>query len=423
MRIAPVNFNTQNYSNKKISQQKTNPSQNTHLSYQTKPQSTPAFGSSMIEDMYYYMIRTLNNRREQQRKEQIRQVEKKIQDDTAILAQRLGVSKEEAEQRYNEYIALGGLPYKGSGKEVGLNRIMGYSQEKLDLIRDGVTPIVMQVKATRDGEELPEDIVVPNGILLYGPTGTGKSYMADAFLEHARQKDSLIKTKEINVPWYLGDTDENIDLICYPFEEAKKKHKEDGSHTIILLNNIDGLFDTPNIELLEGEFEYQTRTPAKDGITWIATTNNVQAFPRWMFDPARYGIDVKLDRVASDIEKSATLSYFIAAQDRKDLTNHDLILDKMNNNGIKFYPPEIKAVMDIVNSKLSKRDHGNWERGYYRAPVKNEDVFEAIDSYLNNKNYKLLYESDNKSSDKKIDHSKDEVYIARKRGYYDKFDE
>ena len=195
MRIAPVNFNTQNYSNKKISQPKTNPSQNTHLSYQTKPQSTPAFGSSMIEDMYYYMIRTLNNRREQQRKEQIRQVEKKIQDDTAILAQRLGVSKEEAEQRYNEYIALGGLPYKGSGKEVGLNRIMGYSQEKLDLIRDGVTPIVMQVKATRDGEELPEDIVVPNGILLYGPTGTGKSYMADAFLEHARQKDSLIKTK------------------------------------------------------------------------------------------------------------------------------------------------------------------------------------------------------------------------------------
>lgn len=426
MRIAPVSFNTQSYGNKKISSQKAHTPQNIQPQYQTQPQAktTPSFGSSMIEDMYYYMVRTLNNRREQQRKEQIRQVEQKIQDDTAILAKRLDIPKEEAEQRYNEYIALGGLPYKGSGKEVGLNRIMGYSQEKLDLIRDGVTPIVMQVQATRNGEELPENIVVPNGILLYGPTGTGKSYMADAFMEHLRKKDPMIQTKEINVPWLMGDTDENVDLICYPFEEAKKRHKEDGIHTVILVNNLEEMFSTPNIELLQGEFEYQTRNPAKDGVTWLSTTNNVQAFPRWMFDPIRYGIDVPLNRVASDIEKSATLSYLIAAQDRKDLTNHDLILDRINNKGIKFYPPEIKAVMDIVNSKLSSRDHGNWERGYYRAPVKNEDVFDAIDELNAQKSNRLIYDSSNKSiKNDKIDHTKDEIYIARKRGYYDKFDE
>ena len=80
--------------------------------------------------------------------------------------------------------------------------------------------------------------------------------------------------------------------------------------------------------------------------------------------------------------------------------------------------------MDIVNSKLSSRDHGNWERGYYRAPVKNEDVFDAIDELNAQKSNRLIYDSSNKSiKNDKIDHTKDEVYIARKRGYYDKFDE
>lgn len=421
MRITPVNLNTHSCSqNICVQKTKNNNKQNVTTNYQTKQNSAPSFGSSMIEDMYYYFIRTLNNRREEQRKAQIRMIDQKIQDDTAILAKRLGIPQKEAAEKYNEYIMIGGLRPRGSGHELGLNKIMGYSQEKLDLIKDGITPVVMQVKAHKKGEELPPDIIVPNGILLYGPTGTGKSYMADALLEHFSKKDKLIETKVINVPWQFGDTDENVDLICYPFEEAKKHHKENGTHTIILLNNIDEMFSTPNMELLQGEFEYQTRDAAKNGVTWISTTNNVQAFPRWMFNPLRYGIDIHIDRVASDIEKSATLSYFIAAQDRKDLTNHDLILDRLKKQGINFYPPEIKKIMDIVDKKLSKLDHGNYERGYYRAPVKNEDIFEAINTLQNKEKYKFYTPENNTINIDKIDNSKDEIYIARKRGYYDK---
>ena len=76
--------------------------------------------------------------------------------------------------------------------------------------------------------------------------------------------------------------------------------------------------------------------------------------------------------------------------------------------------------MDIVDKKLSKLDHGNYERGYYRAPVKNEDIFEAINTLQNKEKYKFYTPENNTINIDKIDNSKDEIYIARKRGYYDK---
>ncbi len=349
-----------------------------------KNNNSPNFGWFGIDDLFCWGARKLNKNRERLRQEQIENVYKKVGNDIELVAKRFGIPKETAAAKYQEDLNIGGLEHNGDGHEKGLNKVIGYSLEKLEMIKKVVVPILKSKEAKMAGKELPSDVVLPNGVLIYGERGTGKSHMADSLMEHLKEKG--IDTVTINKPWYKGDTDENIFAIWDTFEAAQNNAKQKGKHTVIQINNLDQIMEHPDADLLKTEIAFQTQHPAQDGVTWIATTNDKEKLPDWVFDKNRTSIIMPLGEMKSDAETSAVLSHFIAKTNRRDKTDHDVILDYIDKKGIQRVPGRIKEIVEKVNSNLYKKDYwgqsrtfDSWNIGYHTESVKDKDMKKAID--------------------------------------------
>lgn len=352
--------------------------------------TSPNFGKYVLDDLFFWGKKKLNNAREAQRNYHVKNLHKKALDDIKILSKRLGISEFQAEKKYQADLDLGGIKPKLDGHEVGLNKVIGYSLEKLELIKQAVVPIIKTQEAKQAGKEIPFEYSVPSGIILHGEPGTGKSHMAESLLEHigikARDKNLKINTIIIDKPWDKGDTDENIFAIWKTFEKAQEAGKK-GEHSVIMINNFDKLMSAKDAEILQNEVSYQTQHPAKDGITWIATINDKNKLTEEYYDKNRTSLMMPIGRMKSEAEVSAVFSHFIAQVNRKDKLNHDEILDYAEQNNLPFVPGKIKKVIDNVDDFLMKnKDKSEYEEhfgqtfntGGYKEPVRDEYVKKVI---------------------------------------------
>lgn len=354
------------------------------LKFNKHQSHNPSFGWFGIDDLFYYFNRDLNKSREAKRKEQIEETNQKVVDDISLLAKKLRIPSGVAKEKYNEYLKIGGIEPKRNGHEVGLNQVIGYSKEKLDLIKDVVTPIVASQMAAQKGETLSEEFNIPNGVIFYGPKGRGKSYMAESLMDHfqAKNKDMYlnIRTVRLDKPWAKGDTDENAYAIADAFQEAKKYHEENNGHTVIYIDEFDKLLNETDNPILCAEFVTGATNCKDNGITWVGNIISPKAQPDWLFNPNRTSVCVPI-RSISDTEMSAVMSYFWARHNRKDDSNHNQILNYLNDNAINLYPPQFKNIAEGINKSLGKKDYDSYKRGHYKEPVRTNDVISAIERY------------------------------------------
>ena len=223
------NNNTNNHSPKmKISMN--------HSSLNTPKAHNPSFGWFIIDDLFFYFRdKKMNKVQNEQRLEQIRETNQKVVDDITLLSQKFRIPMDVAKAKYENYLNIGGITPSKNGMEVGLNKVIGYSKEKLDLIEKVVTPIVARQTAIKNGEEPSDEFTIPNGIILYGPNGRGKSFTAESLIEHfekkAKKENLNIKTKYLSGRWQEGDTDKNANMIYETFQKAKKDHEETNCQT------------------------------------------------------------------------------------------------------------------------------------------------------------------------------------------------
>lgn len=90
----------------------------------------PSFGWFGVDDLFYYYNRKLNKKREEERTSQINEVNRKVHGDSERIARKEGISVNEAWDRFNNSLKIGGIEINGKGKEVGLNKIVGYPLEE-----------------------------------------------------------------------------------------------------------------------------------------------------------------------------------------------------------------------------------------------------------------------------------------------------
>jgi len=107
---------------------------------------------------------------------------------------------------------------------------------------------------------------VPNSILFYGPSGTGKSTIGLATAEEAGVR---FKAKSIG----LGDEKEIFDWIVNNAKIAEENFRKTGRYTIIQLNEIDD-YASSNKELLKEFTELLEDCAKKYHCTFFLTTNN-----------------------------------------------------------------------------------------------------------------------------------------------------
>lgn len=165
------------------------------------------------------------------------------------------------------------LPKSGSGKQSeshkrkkgeGFNDIAGMDELKETLYHDVIRAL--------DENELYEKygLTIPNGMLLYGPPGCGKSFFAEKLAEEVGYNYVEVKPSEL-ASIYIHGSQEKIGQL---FDEARKN-----APTILNFDEFDAL--VPNRESRAGnnqsgevnEFLSQLNNCGKDGVFVIASTN------------------------------------------------------------------------------------------------------------------------------------------------------
>ncbi len=350
---------------------------------QKSPNNSPNFGRFIIDSLYNWSVRKTNQANTERVKQQIREIRKHTLDDVELLAQRQGVSRDTIEQQYKKDIQIGGIHPKYDGKEVGLNKVVGYSLEKLGLLKKVVVPVMQSAEAKKTGINIYDDVKVPGGIVLYGRPGSGKYFAANALLEHiglkAEKYDLPVNTMKVSGEWWRGDTRDNIDTLNSAFDIAKEKGKK-GEHTIILIDRMNELMTAENATKLKTQFIEQTTNSDKNGITWIGTVDDVNDIIKPLYEPDRTGLFVKFDKPKTEGEALALFNHFVANTGREIQYDQKYILDYTRNSEIPYTPKKIKQIVKFADDELRMtEDYSDAKKGTYTAPLKNMQMMMGVD--------------------------------------------
>lgn len=158
--------------------------------------------------------------------------------------------------------------FKNSPKSLDAN-IAGYEQEKKYLRHSFVDAIA----AEKEGK----DVKIPNGIILHGPTGCGKTAIARAVGEETGCEVFDLPT---GTPY-----NKFRDIIGCEIDKAKERYLDDGKRTIIIVNEMDNYLSSSdenknNLAAMKGILDFCADKPNKDledgrfGTTFIFTTNH-----------------------------------------------------------------------------------------------------------------------------------------------------
>lgn len=393
-----------------------------YLNHASSKNSAPSFGWFILDDLFYYFNRRLNQKRENEKNEQIHATQKKVVDDIAIISKKFNIPMSQAKEKFDGYLKIGGIEPSGDGNEVGLNKVVGFCNEKLSLIKDVVAPVVDKQTAIKEGKEPPNEMEIPNGVVLYAKRGTGKSFMAESLMEHfkqiAKKNDLKINVETVDGYGWRGgdDSEKNFKKLDWAFNIAEEYHKKENGHTILYLEDFEDFLDDDENPVLCADFYMHALNCKDKGITWVGTVSSPKKVPEWLFNPEITSNAIPVKKM-SEPEQSAVMSYFWAQNDRKDDSNHDKILDYMKDKNIQIYPPAYRYFAeDVIENYTSRRDAYHYKKGQYRASVTTEDVIKALGRRYENNNY--AYEKNNLNEI--LDTLSNEQYIGRIQGKYAK---
>ena len=147
---------------------------------------------------------------------------------------------------------------------VGLDRVAGLEDVKRVLRRNVMFVMQNPEKAERYG------LRAPNGILLYGPPGCGKTFVAEMFAEESGLNYMMVKGSDLGSVYIHGTQEKIAEL----FGEARAK-----APVVICLDELDGMVPDRakvNSELASSEvneFLCQLNNCSERGILVIGTTN------------------------------------------------------------------------------------------------------------------------------------------------------
>lgn len=159
-----------------------------------------------------------------------------------------------------------GSPEKTARKPLGpgFSAVAGMEDLKQRLRADVIDILADKEEADRYG------LTIPNGMLLYGPPGCGKTFISERFAEEAAYNYKYVKSSDLASIYLHGSQEKIAEL----FDDARRN-----APTILCIDEFDAL--VPRRDMVNNashsaevnEFLSQMNNCGKDGVFVIATTN------------------------------------------------------------------------------------------------------------------------------------------------------
>ena len=154
---------------------------------------------------------------------------------------------------------------ESDGALKGFDAIAGMAGLKITLIDEVLGPLRNPKKFAEYG------LTIPNGLLLYGPPGCGKTYISERFAEEAKLPFKKIIPSDL-ASIYIHGSQEKIGQL---FDEAKK-----AAPCILFFDELDALLPkrdggntNPNVASEVNEFLAQMSNCSEEGVFIIGATN------------------------------------------------------------------------------------------------------------------------------------------------------
>ena len=189
-------------------------------------------------------------------------IEKRFQtaeDFSKALKREVMLEKQEVEKTFDKKVEK-----KEKKKGSGFDQIAGMSELKEILYTDVIRALSEKELYASYG------ITIPNGMLLYGPPGCGKTFIAQKFADEIGYNFVMIKPSDLKSKW-VNATEENIGKL---FKEA-----EANAPTIIFIDELDAIVPSREGDLHQGaasavnEVLAQMTNCGERGIFVIGATN------------------------------------------------------------------------------------------------------------------------------------------------------
>ena len=237
-------------------------------------------------------------------------------------------------------------------KNKGFDRIAGYQKEKDILGKFFIDRIAM--------ENLGESVPFPNGVLFYGPTGNGKTTFAEALAEQTQCNFAVVEEE-------TGDCVETVKNIKKEAEKAKQKYEEDGTRTIILVDECESIlgkegetgYDSRGIAMLK---TFMSKCADKYKCTLFLTTNHPRRIDPIVLAPDRISVKVFLD--PPDKDNTIEVAKHYAKDKVSGAIDYNKLADKIQ---------EIRPKSAFSNSAIK----GIIENAYIKAKYENRELTEA----------------------------------------------
>ena len=268
--------------------------------------------------------------------------------------------------------------FKVKLKGKGFDLIAGMNDLKDTLYQDIILPL--------NDKELYEQykVSIPNGMLLYGPPGCGKTFIAQKFAEEINYNYVELKPSDL-ASIYVHGTQEKIAKL---FNDAKEK-----APTIIFIDEVDAILPNREGNLSQSyasevnEFLAQMTECHQHGIFIIAATNRPEKI-----DPAilRTGRMDKVIYLAPPDLTARKEMFKLHLQDRP--TDKDININKLSDLTNLYVASDIKFLVNEA-SRNALKERTRIRQEHLEAVIKanppsiSEKQLKKYETFRNNRNF------------------------------------
>lgn len=233
----------------------------------------------------------------------------------------------------NQEESLSGIEFKKSSNGEGLHAVAGMDDLKRQLRRDFIYTLLFEEEAKAYG------VTPPNGILLYGPPGCGKTFLAERMAEESRLKYAIIKPSDLGSSYVHGSED----MIRELFHDAEKQ-----APCLLVFDEFDALVPSRDAAGTEykseeiNEFLVHLNNCAERGVSVVAMTNHPERIDRAIIRKGRMD---KCIYVPAPDEKTRAMIFELSLKKRLCSKNIDVkelarLTDKYSSSDISYIVQE-----------------------------------------------------------------------------------